>query len=172
MVIRPPRQEELHILSHHMAAVDGLSHAAYIEKQARDGGIYLVAWDGDTPVGRLFVRWQNIEIPRIVDERPQAAQFADAPAICDVYVVPERRSEGVGAQLIQRAVECARQQGVSQVTICVDTDNPRARALYERLGFTESGIGVFTTSGTFVDEDGLERHWQNGPQVLLAQGLE
>ena len=47
-----------------------------------------------------------------------------------------------------------------------------SRALYERIGFCESGIGAFTTSGTFVDEDGEERSWQHGPQVLLVQDLD
>ena len=58
------------------------------------------------------------------------------------------------------------------MTICVDTDNPRAQALYERLGFVESGIGVFTTRGTFTTEDGTEEPWQNGPQMLLIQALQ
>jgi hypothetical protein len=55
--------------------------------------------------------------------------------------------------------------------VCVDIDNPGARALYERLGFAESGIGVFATSGTFTDEGGTERARRNGPQVLLVRSL-
>ena len=168
MVVRSPRREDLGKLTRHMPEVEGLSHADYLDLQRRDEGRYLVAWDGPTPVGRLFLRWRNIEVPRIVNERPHAAPFANCPEICDADVVPERRSEGIGTQLILQALACAREAAAAQVTICVDTDNPRARALYERLGFSELGIGEFTTSGTFVDDDGKDQPWQNGPQVLLV----
>jgi RimJ/RimL family protein N-acetyltransferase len=86
--------------------------------------------------------------------------------------VAERRSQGIGTQLLRRALRLARGRGVSHATICVDTDNPRARSLYERLGFVEPGIGAFTTSGVLVDEAGRERSWQNGPQVMLVRKLE
>lgn len=171
MVVRPAQPEDMDQLARHLDQVDGLSHAACLDNQSSDQGVYLIALHGDTPVGRLFVRWRNTEVPRIAAEHPQAAPLADMPEICDVYVVPEHRSEGIGTRLVERALECARDQGVSQVTICVNTDNPRARALYERLGFAESGIGVFTTSGTILDASGEELPWQNGPQVLLVQSL-
>jgi GNAT superfamily N-acetyltransferase len=106
-----------------------------------------------------------------VERYPQAAQFADCPEFCDVYVAAERCSQGIGAQLLRRALQLASERGASQVTLCVDTDNPRARTLYERLGFSEPGIGPFTTSGVLVDEAGRERPWQNGPQVILVRKL-
>ena len=87
------------------------------------------------------------------------------------YVELQTAGQGIGTRLVRRALELARQKGAALATICVDTDNPGARRLYERQGFAEVGIGAFTTSGTLVDKDGQQRPWQNGPQVLVAQRL-
>jgi GNAT superfamily N-acetyltransferase len=150
----------------------GANHLIYADQQSRGEGVYLIAWDADVPVGHLYIRWiGNTEVPRIVGRYPQAAQFADCPELCELYVIAERRSQGIGTQLLRWALELAREWGAAQVTICVDTDNPRARALYERLGFVEPGIGPFTTSGVLVDQAGRERPWQNGPQVMLVRKL-
>ena len=63
-------------------------------------------------VAHLFIRWTgNTEVPRIVDRYPQAAQFADCPEICELYVVPERRSQGIGTQLLRQALQLARERG-------------------------------------------------------------
>lgn len=113
--------------------------------------------------------WRNNEIPRILQAYPLAGQFSESPEVRDVYVVPERRSQGVGTHLIRKALTHAGRQTSSDVTICVEIDNPRARALYERLGFSEPGIGVFTTKGTYTGSDGREIPWQNGLQLLLAR---
>ena len=86
-------------------------------------------------------------------------------------ILPERRSEGIGSQLIAAALQTCRQRQSAHLTICVNTDNPRAHALYERLGFTDPGVGVFTTSGVYTDDKGKQHTWQNGPQWLLAQSL-
>ena len=170
--IRPMQPGDVDLICQRMGANDGAGHRSYVGKQSKEEGVYLVAWDEDVPVAYLFIRWAgNTEVPRIVDRYPQAVQFAHCPEFCNVYVVPERRSQGIGTQLLRRAFQLARERGASRATICVDTDNPRARSLYERLGFVESGIGVFTTSGVLVDEAGRERPWRNGPQVMLVREL-
>ncbi len=171
--IRPIQPGDVDLLCQRMGEDDGASHRSYLDKQSRGEGVYLIAWDGNEPVAHLFIRWTgNTEVPRIVDRYPQAAQFADCPEFCEVYVMAERRSQGIGTQLLRQALQLARERRASQATLCVDTENPRARSLYERLGFVEPGIGTFTTSGVLVDEAGRERPWQNGPQVMLVRRLK
>jgi len=166
--IMPIRSEDVDTLCGRIPIDDGLDHGPYLDQQTRDVGVYLIAWDRD-----VFVRLAgNTEVPRIVDTYPEVAQFADCPELCDVRVVAERRSEGIGTQLLQRGIRLAHERGIAQITVCVNTDNPRARSLYQRLGFAEVGIGTFTTSGVFVDDAGVEQPWQNGPQVLLARVTE
>ena len=72
-----------------------------------------------------------------------------------MYVVPEARRRGVGAQLLQRAMEhAAGVFGVSQVNLGVNTGNAAAVALYRRLGFVEYGLerGFLRVDGVLHDE--------------------
>lgn len=54
----------------------------------------------------------------------------------DIAVLPERRDEGVGAQLLQAAERWARKQDLARMSLEVLDDNP-ARRLYEREGFED-----------------------------------
>ena len=167
-VIRPARAEDLDQLTRSMDEGFGAGHRNYLESQSRSEGVYLTVWDGDVPVAHLWACWKGSnEIPRIVGLYPQLAEYASFPEFCDVYVAEGYRSLGVGTSLLKHAMQLAQSRGATHAIIGADTDNPGARALYERLGFTEIGIGEFTTSGTFVDRNGVERDWQNGPQVML-----
>jgi len=55
--------------------------------------------------------------------------------ISNVAVLPERRGHGVGARLIAAARREAERRGARAMILDVETDNPGARRLYERLGF-------------------------------------
>ena len=50
-------------------------------------------------------------------------------------VLPERRGQGVGTQLIEFAESQARTKWLKRVTLDVEIGNEAARRLYERLGF-------------------------------------
>lgn len=52
-----------------------------------------------------------------------------------VVVDKEERGKGLGKRLIGKAMEIAQQKGSSRLVLDVDTENHRARALYEKLGF-------------------------------------
>src|SRR5262249_55892459 len=54
-----------------------------------------------------------------------------------VYVVPERRRQGIGKALIAEFVVRARAQGAEHLTLDVDTANEAGRAVWQRLGFGE-----------------------------------
>jgi len=56
-----------------------------------------------------------------------------SPWVASVYVVPERRGQGVGRLLVTRATEEARELGFSAVFLWT----ARQRAFYERLGWKE-----------------------------------
>jgi len=147
-------------------------HKNYLRLQKEGKATYLVAWEEKTPIGHLLIRWDgSLEIPRIVDRMPMAAKFAGYPSFESIKVRLDRRKRGIGTALIRHAEQLVRQRGFEHAVIEVDIDNLRARALYERLGYAESGLGEFTTSGTYVDDDGHIVEWINGPQVLLIKRL-
>ncbi|MEA2168064.1 MAG: hypothetical protein QOF76_1364 [Solirubrobacteraceae bacterium] len=62
---------------------------------------------------------------------------ADAPTMMveDVYTTPAARGTGLGAALVQRAVRTALDEGADLIFLPTESEG-RARALYERLGFT------------------------------------
>lgn len=71
-----------------------------------------------------------------------------------VYVHPDARGSGASAQLIKAAVEGVKAKGGSRMALWVHGANPRAKALYERVGFRESGripLGI-SVAGTLVDD--------------------
>jgi GNAT superfamily N-acetyltransferase len=53
----------------------------------------------------------------------------------ELYVLPERRGQGLGTALLRRAVEEARALGCAAVDLEVDRDHLRAEGLYRREGF-------------------------------------
>ena len=61
--------------------------------------------------------------------------------IHDLAVVPKYRGMGVGRALLQAAEEHARREGCCKLTLEVQDDNTRARALYRRFGFNDFVIG-------------------------------
>jgi ribosomal-protein-alanine N-acetyltransferase len=59
--------------------------------------------------------------------------------ILTLAVDPARRRQGLGAALVDGALETARRAGAHAVFLEVATDNPAAIALYGKLGFVEAG---------------------------------
>ncbi|OBY90613.1 acetyltransferase [Pseudomonas sp. AU11447] len=58
--------------------------------------------------------------------------------LCTLGVSTAWRGRGVGAALLQRYIEDARQEGYTRLKLSVRPDNP-ARRLYERAGFQPRG---------------------------------
>jgi ribosomal protein S18 acetylase RimI-like enzyme len=54
----------------------------------------------------------------------------------ELYVVPERRGQGLGRALMDAAMELARGRGAARMELGTAHDDTAARGLYESLGFT------------------------------------
>lgn len=57
--------------------------------------------------------------------------------IHDLAVLPEHRGRGVGRALLHAVEQHARSKGCCKLTLEVQEDNPRARALYDSFGFDD-----------------------------------
>ena len=54
----------------------------------------------------------------------------------ELYVVPHLRGQGLGRAMMERAMDVARERGATRMDVGTSTDDTAARALYEKLGFT------------------------------------
>ena len=81
-------------------------------------------------------------------------QGQDAIEICELYVEPFFLGQGIGSKLLGQAIQEARQQGVPSLYLWVVADNLKARAFYEKHGFSASGKTA-VVEGT----DKLELHY-------------
>ncbi len=68
--------------------------------------------------------------------------YAEAPGVATIMQVAthgDLQGLGLGTALIAAAEDRIRRRGLTVARIGVEDDNPRARALYERLGYQEVG---------------------------------
>jgi ribosomal protein S18 acetylase RimI-like enzyme len=56
--------------------------------------------------------------------------------VAELYVVPDRRGQGLGRALMEAAIALARQEGADHIDLGTNEDDMAARALYESLGFS------------------------------------
>ena len=70
--------------------------------------------------------------------RFREAIWADALEcyLAELYVVPDRRGQGLGRALMEAAIETARAEGATHMDLGTGEDDAAARALYESLGFS------------------------------------
>jgi ribosomal protein S18 acetylase RimI-like enzyme len=54
----------------------------------------------------------------------------------ELYVVPDRRGEGLGRALLETAMDAARAEGADHIELGTSESDTAARALYESAGFT------------------------------------
>ena len=56
--------------------------------------------------------------------------------LAELYVIPDRRGRGLGRALMNEVLEVARAEGAGHIELNTSDDDVAARALYEKLGFT------------------------------------
>jgi ribosomal protein S18 acetylase RimI-like enzyme len=56
--------------------------------------------------------------------------------LAELYVVPNRRGQGLGRALMKTAMAVAREEGADSMDLGTGDDDVAARALYESLGFS------------------------------------
>ena len=126
-------------------------HADRFRRQQEGHVVYFVAWVGELAVGHALIKWRGSDVETI------SSQLLGCPDIEDLYVVPDYREAGIGSSLLSHAERLAIRHGYRQIGLGVDVTNPRARRLYERLGYSDSGFGEHRTSWYYLDREGREQ---------------
>ncbi|MBO5773153.1 MAG: ribosomal protein S18-alanine N-acetyltransferase [Clostridia bacterium] len=82
--------------------------------------------------------------------------IADEMQIATVAVHPDFRRQGIASKLIERAEECAKQNGCTIGELEVNTKNFNAVSLYQKMGYSAVGIrkNFYPKDVTFGSKDG------------------
>lgn len=162
MLVRHCRPEDLDALEAAEPTGRNQFHRVKLDRQNRGECTYLVAWDDDAPVGHGEVRWIGCAGPEV------RAAYPDCPELNGLLVY-RLRGRGIGTALITAAEDHAHSRGHTMIGLGVGDDNPRARALYERLGYVP---GVeYVDVWRRVDDSGRV-HLMNDPGTFLVKRIE
>ena len=80
------------------------------------------------------------------------------------------RSKRIGTPLLSKAELLAAERGCDYIGLGVATDNPRARSLYESLGYEDAGIDEYTAKWQYIDGNGKKR-WHQETNNYLTKKL-
>src|SRR3954468_14499095 len=110
------------------------SYLQAFEKVERDPNIQLVVAEGEG--GEVIGCLQLCILPGL------SSQGASRALIEDVRVATHCRSQGIGEQLVQWAMEEARAKGCRLVELLTHNTRVDAQRFYKRLGFRASHVGM------------------------------
>ncbi|MFW5917440.1 MAG: GNAT family N-acetyltransferase [Halorubrum sp.] len=111
-------------------------------------GELLVARDGDASADAEPVGFVGFSLDRGGYERVRTRG-----TVSNLFVVPDRRGEGIGADLLHAAERALREAGADAVALEALAANDRARAFYSERGYEPHRV-EFTKSLTVAPEDG------------------
>ena len=93
-------------------------------------------------IGRVYVARDGARVLGMVNIQKTVSTAEGGPvgSFEDFVVRPELRGQGLGARLIRYAVEQCEAEGLLRLILLTDGGNVKAQRLYERAGFTRSGM--------------------------------
>jgi GNAT superfamily N-acetyltransferase len=143
--IVPAAWDELDAISNGLPERPKPLHSQRILQQTLGHCLYLLAWEADTPVGHVIVKWPNWP------ERPWAVEWQARYRCCfieDLWVLPSSRNQGTGKALMASAESHCLAQGTSRVGLHVGLDEGYHAALhiYHSTGYRGLGHGLFIES--------------------------
>jgi ribosomal protein S18 acetylase RimI-like enzyme len=106
----------------------GPSAVATRVRELLEAGEITVLLVGAEPAGVAVLRF-----------RPALWGEALASYLEELYVVPDRRGQGLGRALMEAVIELARREGATYMDLNTAEDDVAARGLYESLGFDNRG---------------------------------
>jgi GNAT superfamily N-acetyltransferase len=93
-------------------------------------------------MGRLFVLTRANRVLGMVSLlfTISTAEGGKAAWLEDLVVRTDHRGHGLGTRLLRAAVDWARKEGITRITLLTDANNVGARGLYVRHGFVPSAM--------------------------------
>jgi len=118
----------------------------------------LVATDPTASSAPVLVGYTMLVFSPPTDPDVRAAlTLAPSAELSKCYVHPDHHGAGVAHALMAESLEVARRREAVAMWLGVNQQNTRARAFYERSGFTVVGTKHFTVGTRIEDDYVLER---------------
>ncbi len=127
-------EDDLEVLKKDMPYGPENYHDRALQDQIDGKSKYLIVRKGDQLVGHgnlLLNGPKEVEVVEVL---------AGVPEISAMEIKTEFRSQGLGTEIITAAEQIAQSLGKTEICIGVSEQNPRARELYEKLGYTDRGL--------------------------------
>ena len=121
------------IVEHHLDELDSPSDRLWVALDDVEGSAVALSETDATFAG--FIR---TSVPSI----PDRFTWSERLRIRDLWVRESDRGSGLADDLIQRAIQQAREAGCEELTLRVGTENEQAVSYFETLGFEEEGLGM------------------------------
>jgi putative acetyltransferase len=161
VIVREATQADLATLERFLPTGQAQVHASHLASAAEGRTSFLVAWEGERPLGTGVVRWDG----PVGDVA--AAACPGVPEIAHLHVAEEARGRGAGTALVSRAEDLVRARGHDRCALGVAEENTAAARLYSRLGYRDVGA-VDVVSYTWVDETGAAHPTTETCRLLVA----
>jgi ribosomal protein S18 acetylase RimI-like enzyme len=137
--VRPCEARDLE----HFGAFGSERHVEYCRdefSQAESKVILVAVSEDDVPVGKIHVHFEHRE----------GAVWLEAAAVARPW-----QGQGIGTALVRAAEVLAAERGFGIAELGVEDSNPRARRLYERLGYRSVARNDFRYEGAPVPNPGV-----------------
>lgn len=152
VVVRQCTDEDLTALEEAEPPGSGITRY-FLREQAEGNIMYAAAWRDQQLLGTV-----------VLDFRSEYA-----PELKHLYVQEAARGAGAGTALCAWTERQAIREGFDNLSLGVGVENPGARRLYQRLGFTFAGQTT-TTTYQYVDIDG-RKQWATETDDIFEKAL-
>lgn len=113
---------------------EDFSKEALMKEVTTPGSIFLLAYDGEEPVGYARIRENN---------NPPELGTTNAIEIARIYATTNSIGKGVGKSLMQKCIDIANEKKAAVIWLGVFQDNQRAIDFYTKWGFQKFATHVF-----------------------------
>ncbi len=107
---------------------------ALMKEVGESGNIFLLAYDGEEPVGYARMREHN---------NPPGLATVKTVEIARIYATTNSIGKGVGKALMQKCIDIAEEKKIDTIWLGVWQHNKRAIDFYTRWGFEKFSTHVF-----------------------------
>jgi GNAT superfamily N-acetyltransferase len=140
IVIEPAVMEDIPQLAAILSTLFGQEADFHPDPTRQERGLRLII--GAPEAGRIFVARRGDKILGMVNLLFTVSTARGDPVILleDMFVREEVRGLGIGAALLERAIDFAKTGGFSRITLLTDAVNEKAIRFYARHGFDLSAM--------------------------------